>query len=55
MAEPKKCAKKKFKTRLDALIALSNIQRIDNPARPRMERRAYQCPICGKWHLTSQR
>lgn len=47
------CEKHKFKTELDAKIALMRIQSKDNPRRPKQEKRTYLCPDCEKWHLTS--
>lgn len=35
-----------YRTKLDAMMALARVQ--DGP------RRAYPCPMCGSWHLTSQ-
>lgn len=48
------CAKHRFRTRVDALLAIATIGRKDNPGRPKTERRAYRCPDCRGWHLTSQ-
>ena len=46
----KRCTeKRRFRTRLDAMMALAWTQRRDTG-----ERRLYRCPICKGWHLTSQ-
>lgn len=49
------CQKWRYRTRVDALIALANIQGRDDPKRAKTERRAYRCERCRGWHLTSQR
>lgn len=48
------CTKHRHQTRVDALIALADIQRKDSPRRPKTENRAYRCPNCKGWHLTSK-
>ncbi|KMM44867.1 hypothetical protein CWIS_13650 [Cellulomonas sp. A375-1] len=45
--------KVRYRDRLDALLALSKIGRKDSPRRPGSEQRAYPCPRCKGWHLTS--
>lgn len=45
--------KVRYRDRLGALLALSKIGRKDSPRRPKSEGRAYQCPRCKGWHLTS--
>lgn len=50
------CAKVRYRTEIDAKIALSNTaytaaQRSDEK---RQESRTYRCPRCKGWHLTSQ-
>ena len=51
-----KCAKVRYRTEIDAKIALSNTaytagQRSDEK---RKEARVYRCPKCAGWHLTSE-
>lgn len=45
-----KCAKVRYRTQLDARIALVFMKGKDK----RKERRAYRCPFCYGWHLTSR-
>jgi hypothetical protein len=45
------CSKIRYRDRIGALLALS---RTDNARRPKTEQRAYRCPFCRGWHLTSQ-
>lgn len=53
--EVKRCrtGKARFRSRLDALLALMNTGRNDS-RRPKDECRVYRCPECSGWHLTSQ-
>lgn len=53
MSRGKKCHKKPYRDRIGALMALADIDRRGNPNRPKAERRAYRCPRCSRWHLTS--
>lgn len=48
-----RCRKKRFRDRIAALMALEKIQAwgSDRGTKPI---RAYHCPHCGGWHLTSQ-
>lgn len=48
-----KCAKQRFRTKLDAKLALAKIQAKDKSWRPKMEKRFYWCQPCSGWHLTS--
>ncbi len=41
-----------YGSRLSALFALVQIQRQDDPQH--REKRVYRCPVCRRWHLTSQ-
>lgn len=49
------CRKTRYRDRIAAINVLAMIQRTDGPGRPKLERRAYRCPNCRAWHLTSQR
>ena len=46
-----KTRKIRYRTKLDAKLALASTQRSRNPRRE--ERRYYRCPACKGWHLTS--
>jgi hypothetical protein len=48
------CTKTRYRDHLGAKLALMRIQRKDKTMRPKQERRAYRCPDCKGWHLTSQ-
>jgi len=52
---PSSCrsGKVRYRDRIAALLALSKVCRRDSPKRPKSERRAYPCPHCKGWHLTS--
>lgn len=50
-----RCVKVRYRTEVDAKIAMANIGAKDNPARAKTERRAYRCPKCAGWQLTSKR
>lgn len=41
----------RYRTKLDAKLALASTQRSRNPRRE--EHRYYRCPACKGWHLTS--
>ena len=41
------------RSRIDALLALASTGR-NGQRRPKEEKRAYRCPECKGWHLTSQ-
>lgn len=47
------CTKVRYRTKLDAMIALASTQRSQETKRE--ERRFYRCPDCRGWHLTSQK
>lgn len=49
------CRKVRYRDRIAALLAMSNTQRVDGSHRPKIETRAYRCPHCFGWHLTSQK
>lgn len=46
------CPKARYPTRVVALLALSKIQGKKDSRRE--ETRAYKCPDCGGWHLSSK-
>ncbi len=46
--------KVRYRDRVSALLARANIGRTDSSHRPKSERRAYWCPQCRGWHLTSE-
>lgn len=54
----KKCTKRRYRTELDAKIALASTARKAATGRKqhdnRDECRTYRCPVCKGWHLTSQ-
>lgn len=50
---PGPCGKRRYRDRLAALIALAEVVFVDAPGRPKHEVRAYRCPACRGWHLTS--
>jgi hypothetical protein len=47
-----RCRKTRYRDRIAAQLALATIHRKDRPQA--RETRAYQCPRCRGWHLTSQ-
>lgn len=47
--------KKRYRTEEQAQTALDRIQHADNTARVKIPARAYLCPYCAGWHVTSQR
>ena len=46
------CSKRKFRDQIAAKLALSRIK-TTGEAREKTPRRAYRCPNCRAWHLTS--
>jgi hypothetical protein len=48
------CRKRRYRDRIAAQLALSTIQTKDKTDRDKTERRAYRCPTCKGWHLTSK-
>lgn len=50
----RECRKRRYRSKVDALIALADIQRKDNRFYGRVERRTYYHRPCRAWHLTSQ-
>lgn len=53
MAVKGKCRKRRYRDRIAAEFALSNIRHRDSAGREKQEQRSYQCPRCRGWHLTS--
>jgi hypothetical protein len=49
-----RCSKRRYRDRIAALLALASVQRKDGSRRPKTEQRAYRCPDCHGWHLTSR-
>lgn len=47
-----RCRKVRYPDRTSALLALAILRRQDKPGHD--ECRAYHCPHCHRWHLTSQ-
>lgn len=47
------CKKYKYRDEIAAKLALARIARQDKTYRSKIECRAYKCPSCHKWHLTS--
>lgn len=45
--------KRRFRDRMAAETALAEIARKDDQSRPKTEARAYHCPTCCGFHLTS--
>jgi hypothetical protein len=50
----RQCRKTRYRDRIAAKLALARIHHNDEPTRPKQEQRAYRCPACKGWHLTSQ-
>ena len=48
------CSKRRYRDDIAAKLALAKIARKDSGAREKNERRAYRCPKCRGWHLTSR-
>lgn len=46
--------KLRYRDRVGALLALAKAQHADKAHRPKTEARAYRCPSCYGWHLTSR-
>jgi len=49
----KKCSKRRYRSKLDAKIALASTQAGHSSRRE--ECRFYRCPSCFGWHLTSKK
>lgn len=48
------CRKRKYRDKIAAELALAGIQHA-GAARAKTPQRAYRCPDCGSWHLTSRK
>jgi hypothetical protein len=48
------CRKRHFVSKVDALLALSHIAKVDSTRRPKTEHHTYYHHPCHAWHLTSQ-
>lgn len=46
--------KRRYKTKVDALIVMARIQHKDQVHRESLPKRVYACPHCKGWHLTSK-
>ena len=44
----------RYRDEIAAALALATVRHQDGPRRPKLEQRAYRCPACGGWHLTSK-
>lgn len=53
--QPRPCVKRGYRDRISALIALAGTAGKKHTRREKDEARAYRCPRCGKWHLTSRK
>ena len=53
MKTTRSCGKVRYRSRLDALMALASCRWRDSPTRPKTEQRAYFHRLCKGWHLTS--
>ena len=51
---PTPCTKQPYLSKKDARAALNEIQRLGRFRPWRKEKRAYYCPHCAAWHLTSK-
>lgn len=49
------CRKLRYRDRIAAQLALAQVIRQDKPHRQKTEARAYRCPSCRGWHLTSRK
>ncbi|MFV2198779.1 hypothetical protein [Nocardiopsis sp. LOL_012] len=52
---PRSCGKRWFKDRISAELALVAIRSRAETTADKLPRRAYRCPDCKGWHLTSKR
>lgn len=49
---PCKTGKRRYRDRIAAQLALATLKKDDREGHT--EERAYSCPYCGGWHLTSE-
>lgn len=49
----KRCSKRRYATEIEAKLEIARFQHMDDPRRGKIPCRAYKCPNCGGWHLTS--
>lgn len=49
------CQKIRYRDRIAAQLVLAKIRHDDKTSRGKTEQRAYKCPDCGCWHLTSMK
>lgn len=47
--------KARYRDKVAAMLVLATVRRRDGSHRPKLEARAYRCPQCRGWHLTSKR
>lgn len=50
----RKCGKRRYRSSIEAKIALADIQMKDSTNRAKQELRTYYCKHCSGWHLTSK-
>lgn len=50
----RKCGKRRYRSSIEAKIALADIHMKDSSTRSKQEMRAYYCRACNGWHLTSK-
>lgn len=48
------CTKHRYRDQIAAKLALAKVRSQDKSHRPKTEQRAYRCPECKGWHLTSR-
>lgn len=48
------CRKRRYRDRVAAQLTLAQIAAAGAASRPKTEARAYRCPTCKGWHLTSK-
>lgn len=46
--------RRRYRDKVDALLALASTGSKRHTRREKEEKRAYECPACGGYHLTSQ-